>query len=157
MGIQKISSIEMAATKMKHILVLFVILAPTKNLERQFASAKSVRNVVEEESPSISRFLEADLENKKANLQVEDRGCSKNGGGCFFSTAKCCTGVVLPLFVLETKIMQARNIETWQETSYEDQWMMDWKKPEGSGPKKTIKTITKNFSFIFIFNFETIQ
>ena len=57
--------------------------------------------------------------------------------------------------------MQARNIETWQETSNEDQWMMDWKKPEGSGPKKiktiTIKTITKNFSFIFIFNFETMQ
>ena len=91
--IQKISSIEMAATKMKHILVLFVILALTKNLERQFASAKSVRNVVEEESPSISSFLEEDLENKKANLQVEDRGCSKNGGGCFLSTAKCCTGV----------------------------------------------------------------
>merc|ERR1712131_39756 len=93
--IQKISSIEMAATKMKHILVLFVILALTKNLGRHFASAKSVRNVVEEESPSISSFLEEDLENKKANLQVEDRGCSKNGGACFFSTAKCCTGVCL--------------------------------------------------------------
>ena len=85
----------MAATKMRHILVLFVILALMKNLERQFVSAKSVRNVVEEESPSISSFLEEDLENKKANLQVEDRGCSKNGGGCFFSTAKCCTGVCL--------------------------------------------------------------
>ena len=87
----------MAATKMKHILVLFVILALTKNLERQFASAKSVRNVVEEESPSISSFLEEDLENKKANLQVEDRGCSKIGGGCLFSAGmskpKCCTGV----------------------------------------------------------------
>merc|ERR1712136_655996 len=93
--ILKISSIEMAATKVKHILVLFVILALTKNLERQFASAKSVWNVVEEESPSISSLLEADLENKKANLQVEDRGCSKNGGACFFSTAKCCTGVCL--------------------------------------------------------------
>merc|ERR1712243_291563 len=101
--IQKISSIEMAATKMKHILVLFVILALTKNLERKFASAKSVRNVVEEESPSISSFLEADLENKKANLQVEDRGCSKNGGGCFFSTAKCCTGVCLAFFCAGNK------------------------------------------------------
>ena len=37
--------------------------------------------------------------------------------------------------------MQARNIETWQETSNEDQWMMDWKKPEGSGPKKIIKQL----------------
>merc|ERR1711872_911018 len=89
----KVCNVEMAATKMKHILVLFVILALMKNLERQFASAKSIRNVVEEESTSISSFLEEDLENKKANLQVEDRGCSKNGGGCFLSTAKCCTGV----------------------------------------------------------------
>merc|ERR1712243_451198 len=92
--IQNISSIEMAATKMKHILVLFVILALTKNLERQFASAKSVRNVVEEESPSISSFLEEDLETGKQIYKL-NRGCSKNGGACFFSTAKCCTGVCL--------------------------------------------------------------
>ena len=88
----------MAATKMKHILVLFVILALTKNLERQFASAKSVGNVVEEGSPSISRVLEEVLENKKANLQVEDRACSKNGGGCWMDTTHCCTGVCV-LFV----------------------------------------------------------
>merc|ERR1711872_437221 len=91
--IKKISSIEMAATKMKHILVLFVILVLMKNLELQFASAKSVRNVVEEGSPSISRVLEEVLENKKANLQVEDRACSKNGGGCWMDTTHCCTGV----------------------------------------------------------------
>ena len=93
--IQKISSIEMAATKMKHILVLFVILALMKNLERQFASAKSVRNVVEEGSPSISRFLEEVLENKKANLEVEDRGCQKSGKGCSYifhpDTYDCCS------------------------------------------------------------------
>ena len=93
--IQKISSIEMAATNMKHILVLFVILALMKNLERQFASAKSVRNVVEEGSPSISRFLEEVLEDKKANLEVEDRACSKNGGGCWMDTTQCCTGVCI--------------------------------------------------------------
>ena len=83
----------MAATKMKHILVLFVILVLMKNLELQFASAKSVGNVVEEGSPSISRVLEEVLENKKANLQVEDRACSKNGGGCWMDTTHCCTGV----------------------------------------------------------------
>merc|ERR1712133_274673 len=96
--IQKISSIEMAATKMKHILVLFVILVLTKNLELQFASAKFVRNVVEEGSPSISRVLEEVLEKKEANLQVEDRACSKNGGGCWMDTTHCCTGVCV-LFV----------------------------------------------------------
>ena len=84
----------MAATKMKHILVLFVILALTKNLERQFASAKSVRNV-EEDSPPISRFLEEVLENKKANLEVEDRGCQKSGKGCSYifhpDTYDCCS------------------------------------------------------------------
>ena len=93
----------MAATKMKHILVLFVILALMKNLGRQFANAKSVRKVVEEGSPSISSFLEEDLENKKANLQVEDRGCSKNGSGCFFSTSKCCTGVCVFFVCAGTK------------------------------------------------------
>ena len=82
----------MAATKMKHILVLFVILALMKNLERQFASAKSVRNV-EEDSPPISRFLEEVLENKKANLEVEDRGCKGNGKRCGQGgNRECCSG-----------------------------------------------------------------
>ena len=93
--IQKISSIKMAATKMRHILVLFVILALMKNLERQFVSAKSVRNVVEEVSPSISGSLEEVLENKKANLEVEDRGCTGSGKGCSYifhpDTYDCCS------------------------------------------------------------------
>merc|ERR1712135_111703 len=88
--IQKISSIEMAATKMKHILVLFVILALTKNLGRQFASAKSVRNVVEEESPSMSSFLEEDLLKMVAHV--------------FLVLLNAAQEFVLPLFVLETKI-----------------------------------------------------
>jgi len=81
----------MTATKMKHILVLFVILALMKSLEGQFASAKSVKNVVKEDSPSISMFLEEVLENKKANLEVEDR-CSGKGGPCFLDISKCCSG-----------------------------------------------------------------
>ena len=80
----------MASTKMKHILVLLVFLALMENLERQFASAKSVRNVVEEGSPSKSRFLEEVLGNKKANLEAEDRSCKANGKACFFDS-NCCS------------------------------------------------------------------
>ena len=85
----------MTATKMKHILVFFVILALMKSLEGQFASAKSVKNVVKEDSPSISMFLEEVLENKKANLEVEDRGCTGSGKGCSYifhpDTYDCCS------------------------------------------------------------------